>query len=73
MVVEQNEAAITSPKVKLFFSARTHMPIVPLVLDLADPRCNDRIAGRESNSVWQFPHLDSLWAGEDVLRKLARG
>jgi HD-GYP domain-containing protein (c-di-GMP phosphodiesterase class II) len=73
VVVEQNETAITSPKVKLFYSARTNMPIVPLVLDLADPRCNDRIAGRESNSVWQFPHLDGLWAGEDALRKLARG
>jgi HD-GYP domain-containing protein (c-di-GMP phosphodiesterase class II) len=72
VVLEQNESAITSPKVKLFYSARTSMPITPVVLDLADPRCSDRITGRESNTVWRFPHLDSLWAGDAVLRKLGR-
>lgn len=72
VVLEQNEAAITSPKVKLFYSARASMPITPIVLDLADPRCSDRITGRESNAVWRFPHLDSLWAGDEAMRKLGR-
>ena len=73
VVVEQNETSITAPKVKLFYSARTEMPIPVEVIDLADPQCADRIAGRESNSVWKFPHLDTLWAGADVLRKMGKG
>ncbi|GAP38525.1 HD-GYP domain-containing protein [Piscinibacter sakaiensis] len=72
VVIEQNEAAITSPKVKVFFSARQQMPVPLEVLDLASPRCSDRIVGRESNAVWKFPHLDALWAGPEVLRKLGR-
>ena len=72
VVVEQNEGAMTSPKVKIFYSARSKLPIPVEVLDLSDPKCNDRIAGRESNKVWKFPHLDSLWAGPEVLRKLGR-
>lgn len=73
VVVEQNDGAMTSPKVKIFYSSRSKLPIPVEVLDLSDPKCNDCIAGRESNSIWKFPHLDSLWAGPEVLRKLGRG
>ncbi len=73
VVLEQNQASITRPRVKLFFSAKTSLPISLETLDLASPDCDDRIAGRESNNVWKFPHLDSLWAGPEVLRKLGRG
>lgn len=73
VVVEQNEGSMTSPKVKVFYSVRSKLPIPVEVIDLSDPKCSDRIAGRESNSVWKFPHLDSLWAGPEVLRKLGRG
>lgn len=72
VVTEQNEGAMTSPKVKVFYSTRSSLPIPVEVLDLSDPRCGDKIAGRESNSVWKFPHLDSLWAGPEVLRRLGK-
>ena len=73
VVIEQNESSITSPKVRLFYSARSNMPIPLEVIDLSSPKCNDRIAGRESNSVWKFPHLDSLWAPPEALRKMGKG
>ncbi len=72
VVIEQNDASITRPKVKIFFSVKTSMPISVETLDLASSDCVDRITGRESNGVWKFPHLDSLWAGPDVLRKMGR-
>lgn len=72
VVIEQNEASITKPKVKVFFSARTSLPISVEILDLARLECTDRISGRESNSIWKFPHLESLWASTDALRKMGR-
>ncbi|MEO8281183.1 MAG: HD-GYP domain-containing protein [Ideonella sp.] len=72
VVIEQNESSITKPKVKIFFSARTSLPISVEILDLARPECTDRISGRESNSIWKFPHLESLWASTDALRKMGR-
>jgi putative nucleotidyltransferase with HDIG domain len=72
VVIEQNPKALVAPRVKVFFSTRSQMPIPPEVLDLSQSSCSDRIAGRESNNVWKFPHLDELWAGADTLRKIGR-
>ncbi len=72
VVVDQNEGAITAPKVKVFFSLRSQMPIAVEVVDLANPRCTDRIVGRESNRDWKFTHLETLWAGPEALRRLGR-
>lgn len=70
VVMEQNPHALVSPIVKVFYSATRDQAIPPLVLDLAagEP---DRITDREPPGRWNFPHLDALWAGEDVLK--ARG
>ncbi len=72
VVVEQNESSLVSPKVKLFFSTRSNMPIAVELVDLSSPGCNDAIVARESNAQWKFPHLDELWAGPEVLRKLGK-
>ena len=72
VVVEQNEGSMTHPKVKVFYSARSELPVPVELIDLSDPRCNDRIVGRESNAAWKFPHLDTLWAGPEALRRLGR-
>ncbi|TXC65303.1 HD-GYP domain-containing protein [Piscinibacter aquaticus] len=72
VVVEQNETSLVSPKVKLFFSTRSNMPIAVELVDLSSPGCNDAIVARESNAQWKFPHLDELWAGPEVLRKLGK-
>jgi HD-GYP domain-containing protein (c-di-GMP phosphodiesterase class II) len=72
VVVEQNPAALAAPQVKVFFSTKAQMPLPPELLDLNHPGCSERIIGRESNAVWQFKHLDELWAGREALDKARR-
>jgi putative nucleotidyltransferase with HDIG domain len=72
VVTQQNPVKLTAPEVKVFFSTKQGLRMTPRVLDLADPKCSDRIVGRESNEQWQFAHLDELWAGEEALQKLGR-
>jgi HD-GYP domain-containing protein (c-di-GMP phosphodiesterase class II) len=69
IVVEQSVNRLTAPKVKIFFSARSLIPIKPVVLDLSDPLCRDQIEGRESPANWKFTGLDELWAGEFALSR----
>ncbi len=61
VVLEQNAAALTKPKVKLFFSTRSNEPIRREVLDLAaDSR--DQIEAPEPPEKWKFPYLNELWS-----------
>ncbi len=69
VVTQQNEAALTSPEVKVFFSTKLGLHVPPRLLNLSTLNCTDRIIGRESNDTWQFTHLDALWASEEALRK----
>lgn len=64
VVVETNPAAPASPCVKVFYSARTRMPVPLNRIDLSRPGSHDRIVARESNRVWGFGHLDELVLGE---------
>ena len=60
-IIEQNAAALTKPKVKLFFSTRSNEPIRHEVLDLAtDSR--DQIEAPEPPEKWRFPYLNELWS-----------
>jgi len=66
VVIEQNEAALTTPKVKLFFSTRADMRIPPEIVDLSHKGESDRIAGREDPDKWDFRDLDTIWAGDNA-------
>ena len=65
VVVEQNRARISAPKVKVFFSTKSGTQIKPLLLDLAQAGCTDKIVGREARESWPFTHLEELWRGEN--------
>lgn len=63
VVIEQNDSSLLMPKVKIFFSAKTKMPIIQEVLDLAKLQGKEKIIGRESPDDWGFKNLDVLWSG----------
>ncbi len=67
VVLSQHSSKLTAPLVKVFFSTLTGLPITPLVLDLAHST-DDRILDREPVGRWNFPQLDRLWAGDEVLK-----
>ena len=61
VVVEQN-AKLTAPKVKLFFSTKSGLPLEPKLVDLTDPHIADKIVSREAVENWNFGYLNDLWA-----------
>lgn len=63
VVIEQNESSLLSPRVKVFYSAKTKMPIIQETLDLAELVGKEKIIGRESLDDWGFKNLDALWSG----------
>lgn len=66
VVIDQNPGSLVAPKVRLFFSTKSKMPIPVQVLDLADPAVDDKIVGREAAQDWGFSHIDELWSKPDV-------
>jgi HD-GYP domain-containing protein (c-di-GMP phosphodiesterase class II) len=61
VVLEQNPGSLVAPKVKVFFSTKSNMPIPLAVLDLSAQGTTDKITGREPVENWGFKHLDELW------------
>lgn len=61
VVVEQNEQALLKPKVKVFFSSKSKVPIEQTTIDLAHPHCQESISSREQVEDWGFRNLDELW------------
>ncbi|MES2819579.1 MAG: HD-GYP domain-containing protein [Pseudomonadota bacterium] len=63
VVLEQHGQSLLTPRVRVFFSAKSRAPIPQEVLDLAKLVGRERIVGRESASVWGFRNLEELWSG----------
>ncbi|WP_437882014.1 HD-GYP domain-containing protein [Pseudomonas sp. LRF_L74] len=66
VVLEQHAQSLLTPRVKVFFSARSKVPIAQEVIDLAKLVGRDRIVGRESAEEWGFKHVEELWLGIDT-------
>lgn len=63
VVVEQTGKSLTTPSVKVFYSTKSNMRILPLVIDLSRPDSTEKIASREDPAKWRFPDLNELWSG----------
>jgi putative nucleotidyltransferase with HDIG domain len=63
VVVEQTAKSLTTPRIKVFFSTKSNMRILPQVIDLSQPDTSEKIAGREDPAKWHFPDLNELWSG----------
>ena len=68
VVIEQLPGSLLTPKVKVFFSATTRMPIAQSVIDLSERIGQDKIVSRESAKQWGFRNIDQLWNSQ-VSRK----
>ena len=64
VVIEQNPGKLVAPVVRVFFSTRSNLPVPVERVDLAAHGQPDRVVGRESPKAWNFPQLDTLWAGD---------
>jgi len=69
VVTEQSKRSLTTPIIKVFFSTKSNMRIVPVMVDLSHPSAIERIQNREDPAKWNFPDLNELWSG---LNHLAR-
>ncbi len=63
VVVEQTFKSLTKPLVKVFFSTKSNLRILPLVLDLSREDNKEKIISREDPAKWHFPDLNELWSG----------
>ena len=63
VVIDQNPRSLVKPRVKVFYSTTTGMPVNRYVLDLASPDCTDKIVSRELAEKWGFENLQDLWMG----------
>ncbi len=62
VVTQQTQAALTTPRVKVFFSTRDAARIPPQEIDLSREGCNEKIVAREDPAKWKFSDLNDLWS-----------
>ena len=63
VVVSQTGKSLTTPCVKVFYSTKSSMRIVPEVIDLSAAGCIEKIVSREDPAKWRFSDLNTLWSG----------
>ncbi|WP_077032594.1 HD-GYP domain-containing protein [Pelomonas sp. KK5] len=66
VVVDQNQASLVTPLVRVFFSARSRQPVPVELVDLSRPDMADRILGRENPRDWGFTDLDRFWRSPNL-------
>jgi HD-GYP domain-containing protein (c-di-GMP phosphodiesterase class II) len=73
VVAQQNEGALTSPVVVVFYCLRSAMPITPQRLDLSRPGAKDRIVAREDVPQGHYGKVDELWADPELVKAMRAG
>jgi HD-GYP domain-containing protein (c-di-GMP phosphodiesterase class II) len=69
VVIEQTGKSLTTPCVKVFFSTKSNLRIVPEVVDLSKANNGEKIVGREDPAKWRFADLNELWSGQTEFRR----
>jgi len=67
VVAEQSTHSLLKPKVKVFFSTKSNMRILPELLDLGGPWCQDKVISCEDPEKWPFNDLEQLWGAPSLL------
>lgn len=62
VVTEQSGDSLLTPKVKVFYSTKSKMRVLPRMVDLARVSNGDKIVSREDPEHWHFPDLNELWS-----------
>lgn len=62
VVIDQTGKSLTMPVVKVFFSTKSNLRIMPVIIDLSQPSTNEKIVTREDPAKWKFTDLDELWS-----------
>ncbi|APW44246.1 HD-GYP domain-containing protein [Rhodoferax saidenbachensis] len=60
VVVDQTGKSLTTPVVRVFFSTKANMRILPELVDLSKSQGSEKIAAREDPAKWNFPDLSEL-------------
>ncbi len=64
VVVEQQIGkSLLSPKVRVFYLIASGRTITPELIDLADPKVQDKIAAHEIASTYGLTNIDQYWLG----------
>src|SRR5690606_30254444 len=61
VVLDQHKDSLLTPRVKVFFSAKSNTHLPQEIVDIS--KRADKIVGRESPQNWKFPNFDELWTG----------
>ena len=64
VVVSQSGKSLTMPLVKVFYSTKSNLRVVPEVIDLSSPGTTEKIINREDPAKWRFSDLNALWSGQ---------
>ena len=63
VVMDQHATSLLTPRVKVFFMAKSKTPIPQQIIDLSKLVGREKIIGREAPEDWNFPCLEELWSG----------
>ena len=62
VVIEQSEASLLTPRVRIFFSTRSNTHLPPVVIDLGLPGEAEQIVKSEDPAQWNFIDINRYWA-----------
>lgn len=66
VVTAQSTNSLLKPKVNVFFNIATGRRMLPELVDLGGPWCQDKVLNCEDPEKWPFTDLEHLWGAPDL-------